>query len=189
MRFVLTSFLASSLVASTALLTACGGSSSAPPGGGIDPGIDLGTREGGAPTSGDPGSGAASPGAPKDAGAETGAAAGADAGVVNGCASWTDRTGSGRTVDGPDDTSPAPYKPSCIEVRKGQSVMFESGGIAYFDYLRDHPLEPFGGDANSPIASTSAGESASFVFPNEGVFGFRCAKHPDVEKGAVKVVP
>jgi plastocyanin len=41
----------------------------------------------------------------------------------------------------------------------------------------------------SPIAIVNTGTTTTLAFPNEGKFGYHCANHPLVMKGAIWVIP
>ncbi len=107
--------------------------------------------------------------------------------IVNGCgtADFADHTAASdaRAITFPGDSElPAQYAPPCIKIKVGQSVTWNGGFTA-------HPIEPAGGDTNTPILATSGVTTKSFAFPNAGTFGFECANHPLSMKGAVFVVP
>src|SRR5262249_44685330 len=102
---------------------------------------------------------------------------------------FTDRTTTTTvTISFPTGTGPVQYSPPCIKVKTTTMVTF-SGTFA------NHPLRPgaastsLGTDSpGNPIASTSDGSSAQFVFSNTGTFGFFCNLHPGIMRGAIMVV-
>lgn len=110
----------------------------------------------------------------------------ADADAINGCtrAGATDLTAAGaaRTID----TVGLSYSPSCIRIKAGQSVTWNSA-------FASHPLSsgtPAGGpQAGSPITVTTSGASKTFAFPAAGTFGYFCQVHTTLMMGAVYVEP
>ena len=145
-------------------------------GGAVDSGVDSGS--------------VADTGA-SDTGAVDGAIdGGGDAGPqpINGCDSTAfaanDHTAAGdaRAITFPTGLNPAQYSIPCMHIKVGQTVKWSGS-------LPSHPLEPAGGDTNSPIVFTAAGTSVSFTFPTAGVFGFECAQHPNIMNGAIQVTP
>jgi len=171
-----------------------------------DAGASSAAEGGSAAPSGDD---AGRDGAPYDAGARDGAS-GVEAGGgggpgdatagdsapsgVNGCdpASYADRRdiSADRTVSGPADSKPGRYNPPCIRIRTGELVRFNTSALFYNDgdYWVAHPLVAYGGDPGSPISAPTTGSSDQYTsFAAPGTFGFRCANHPDQERGAVLV--
>jgi hypothetical protein len=71
--------------------------------------------------------------------------------------------------------------PACITIAKDQSVTWNGN-------FMEHPLEPRGGESNTPITVTLTGASIAFTFPNVGDYGFGCQNHPFMT-GVVRVVP
>jgi plastocyanin len=147
---------------------------SADSGGAVDSGLDSGSVT-------DTGAG--------DTGVvDTGIDAAIDAGPqpVNGCDSTafaaSDHTAAAdpRAITFPLGGAPAQYSIPCMHIKVGQSVTW-SGAFT------NHPLEPMGGDANSPIVLTGTGASVTFAFAAAGVYGFDCANHPGVMHGAIRV--
>jgi hypothetical protein len=96
-----------------------------------------------------------------------------DAGSVNGCIEYTDRTSDSalRAITWDFGIVDAPER--CMKVRIGQTVTF-SGDFA------EHPLAAGGGDTPSPIAERT-------TFTQAGVFGYYCTDHPEMF-GAIWVV-
>jgi plastocyanin len=81
--------------------------------------------------------------------------------------------------------NPAQYQNRCATVKVGASVSF-SGSFA------QHPLEPAGGDVDSPIPHTTNNpENGRLVITmaRPGTFGFQCEFHPILMFGALRVVP
>ena len=115
---------------------------------------------------------------------------GGDAGPqpINGCDSTAfaandhTATGDARAITFPTGLNPTQYSIPCMHIKVGQTVKW-SGSLPI------HPLEPAGGDANSPIVFTGTGTSVSFAFATAGVFGFQCAQHPNIMNGAIQVTP
>jgi plastocyanin len=72
----------------------------------------------------------------------------------------------------------------CLRIKQGQSVTWvpELGFSA-------HPLEADLGDSPTPIMLINTGTTATVAFPNVGIYGYHCANHPAVMKGAIRVVP
>jgi plastocyanin len=104
--------------------------------------------------------------------------------LVNGCAEadYVDATTDAgkRKID---NWSTASGK-ICLKIKKGQGVTWTpTGGFSI------HPLEPAGGDSGNPIMLTNTGTTKTVDFAAEGTFGYRCANHPTVMLGAIKVVP
>ena len=72
----------------------------------------------------------------------------------------------------------------CLRIKVGQSVTWvPEGGFAV------HPLEADSGDSPTPIMLVNTGTTTTVAFPNAGTYGYHCANHPDVMKGAIRVVP
>ena len=115
---------------------------------------------------------------------------GGDAGPqpINGCDSTAfaandhTATADARAITFPTGVSPTQYSIPCMHIKVGQTVKWSGS-------LPSHPLEPAGGDSNSPIVFTATGTSVSFTFATAGVFGFECAQHPSIMNGAIQVTP
>ena len=138
--------------------------------------------------SGNPGndSGTTDSGGGKDSGSGNDSGSSGDSGSdasapVNGCTTFTDFTADGGTITFPNGASPAQYSPNCVQIKVHQSVTWTGA-------FTSHPLIPKGGDAPSPITSTSSGTTKSFTFDNAGTFGFGCSIHGSMQ-GAVEVTP
>jgi len=72
----------------------------------------------------------------------------------------------------------------CLRIKVGQSVTWvPEGGFAV------HPLEADSGDSPTPIMLVNTGTTATVAFPNAGTYGYHCANHPGVMKGAIRAVP
>jgi plastocyanin len=108
--------------------------------------------------------------------------------TVNGCDDSAfdinDYTGEGasRTINFPTGPAPAQYDIPCMKIKAGQSVTWSGA-------FENHPLEPAGGSAGSPITLTDTGTEKSFTFPNPGTYGYDCEFHPGDMFGAIRVVP
>jgi plastocyanin len=101
--------------------------------------------------------------------------------TVNGCdASITQTSSPGTTITFPMGMTPdLQYAPPCVKVPNGSSVGWSGNFTTY-------PLA--GQGTGTPIATTSAGTSASFVFATSGSFGFHCLSTASMV-GAVFVLP
>jgi hypothetical protein len=72
----------------------------------------------------------------------------------------------------------------CLRIKKTQSVTWvPEGGFMM------HPLEADSGDAPTPIMLINTGTTATVAFPDAGTYGYHCANHPAIMKGAIRVVP
>ncbi|HEX5659388.1 MAG TPA: plastocyanin/azurin family copper-binding protein [Polyangiales bacterium] len=82
------------------------------------------------------------------------------------------------------------YDPKCAAIQVGQKVRFEGSFTA-------HPLakgtatgttiDSNAGSANSPIASTTTGQSAEFTFSAAGTYPYVCTKHVPGMVGSIHV--
>jgi len=133
--------------------------------------------------------GGGSDGGKSDSGAgDSGAAdSAADTGVtVQGCSpsDFADKTDAAamRGITFPMDFTPVQYSPPCMKIKAGQSVTWTGS-------FTNHPLEAMNGDAGNPIKPTTMGTTVTVAFPTAGTFGFDCANHPSIMKGAILVVP
>ena len=109
--------------------------------------------------------------------------------AVNGCTDFTDATApaASRIVNFGGGQGNA-YNPKCLAIAAGQSVMFSGSFSA-------HPLQPGvapsssgSGSGNNPIAATSTGNTATFIFPTAGTYPYYCSVHQGVGMyGAVQV--
>ena len=156
------------------------------------PSIDAATKDTGVPV---PNPGDASSAAHADAATSPGvdAAVQADSGTTvvdsgtppdtietfNGCASasYTDLSAVGASrVIAFGGASGLKYVPPCIIIAKGQKVTWNGAFGA-------HPLAPgisgnaAAGSANSPIKSTTTGNTAEFTFDAVGTFPYICTVH------------
>ncbi len=106
---------------------------------------------------------------------------GAGGGGVEGCDEASTAVSAGDvTINFPTGATPAQYSPACVKVHKGAKVTWK-GAFA------SHPLTP--DDTGGAIKTTSAGTAATFTFSTEGEFGYHCAVHPSLMRGAIFVVP
>jgi plastocyanin len=123
----------------------------------------------------------AAPGTPD---APTGAA------TLNGCTNPDDRTASTTlTINCPTGGDPGQYTPFCIKVRTGTTITW-SGSFSNHPLTRGVAPGSTGTDSpGNPITNTSSGGSIPFTFNATGMFGFYCARHPGIMRGAITVVP
>jgi len=97
--------------------------------------------------------------------------------TVNGCSSYTDKTGGGATITW--DLSASPPS-TCLKIKKGGTVTFNGS-------FSSHPLLAKDGDSPTPFNSPPSGTTATIAFPNAGTFGFICGIHSSMT-GAIQVV-
>jgi plastocyanin len=106
--------------------------------------------------------------------------------TVQGCgpSDYTDATPAAamRTISFPTDATPMQFNPHCLKIKAGQSVTWNGS-------FTNHPLEAMGGDMGNPITPTGMGTTVTFAFATAGTFGFDCANHPSIMKGAIQVIP
>lgn len=165
-----------SLLAPLAMVRCGGGAVPGDAGNGTDSGSgDSGVAKDAGPDSAANDSGVAPDSGPADSGSM-----GDVPFLLNGCGDgdFIDRSAQNdsRTITWDFNVSPR-----CILVGTGQTVTWQ-GTFA------THPLASFGGDANSPIQTTTSGTSAAFPFAAQGNFGFHCNVHGSMQ-GVVRVKP
>lgn len=116
-------------------------------------------------------------GGPGDAGADS--AAVADAGPVNGCKAFDDRSAPGatRTIAW---GFPLAAADRCIDIKVGQSVTWSGNFTQY-------RVGPSGGDRPNPIAGFDP-DAPTVKFAAAGTFGFESPDAPALV-GAIRVTP
>jgi len=115
-----------------------------------------------------------------------GAEATVDAGPLNDCTEFLDRSApnASRTVTWGFALAQSPER--CLQIKAGQTVTYGNGAGGPGDFAM-FKLQPAGGDSPNPFADLDT-QTGQVVFANAGSFGYGSSDLP-VLRGAVKVVP
>jgi plastocyanin len=122
--------------------------------------------------------GADAPSTPADGGTSDAAPADTDTGpgLVNGCATFVDRSDEGASRELTWDFSITNAPERCMKIAVGQTVVWTGD-------LTTHPL---GLDGVTPSDVTLGDTEATAIFQTAGTYGFSCLSHPAMN-GAILV--